>query len=188
MPAGAAPQGVFYTRNPFEVLGLNAGADADDVRNAYRRLVKTCHPDKFLDADERKAAQEKMIALNLAYEEALKLTASRRSAATDYNRELTVEEAIALADKMLRRDNPESALRQLMRTRVRNGSWYAMQGRVLMALDQYESAHQSYREAVRREPHNNVFRQGALDAAVALKKSRTLGGRIRALIKRLKKK
>ena len=176
------------TRNPFEVLGLNAGADADDVRNAYRRLVKTCHPDKFLDADERKAAQEKMIALNLAYEEALKLTASRRSAATDYNRELSVEEALALADKMLRRDSPESALRQLMRTKGRTGSWFAMQGRVLMALEQYESAHQSYREAVRREPNNNVFRQGALDAAVALKKSRTMMGRIKALLKRLKRK
>jgi tetratricopeptide (TPR) repeat protein len=175
-------------RNPFEVLGLNAGADADDVRNAYRRLVKTCHPDKFLDADERKAAQEKMIALNLAYEEALKLTASRRSAATDYNRELSVEEAIALADKMLRRDSPASALRQLMRTKARTAAWFAMQGNVLMALELYENAHQSYREAVRREPNNNVFRQGALDAAVALKKSRTPIGRIKKLVKQLKRK
>ena len=179
---------VLNTKNPFEVLGLNAGASADDVRNAYRQLVKTCHPDKFLDADERKAAQEKMIALNLAYEEALKLTASRRSAATDYNRELSVEEAIALADKMLRRDSPASALRQLMRTKARKGSWFATQGRVLMALEQYERAHQSYREAVRREPNNNVFRQGALDAAVALKKSRTLMGRIKKLLRQLKKK
>ena len=191
VPAGVQGQRpwreVIATRNPFEVLGLNAGASADDVRNAYRRLVKTCHPDKFLDADERKAAQEKMIALNLAYEEALKLTASRRSAATNYNRELTEEEAIALADKMLRRDSPESALRQLMRTKQRGATWYAMQGRVLMALEQYESAHQSYREAIRREPNNNVFRQGALDAAVALKKSRTVAGRIKVLLKRLKK-
>ena len=176
------------TKNPFEVLGLNAGASADDVRNAYRRLVKTCHPDKFLDADERKAAQEKKIALNLASEEALKLTASRRSAATNYNRELTEEEAIALADKMLRRDSPESALRQLMRTKQRGAAWFAMQGRVLMALEQYESAHQSYREAIRREPNNNVFRQGALDAAVALKKSRTVIGRIRAFSKRFERK
>ena len=179
---------VLNTKNPFEVLGLNAGASADDVRNAYRQLVKTCHPDKFLDADERKAAQEKMIALNLAYEEALKLTASRRSAATNYNRELTVEEAIALADKMLRRDSPEAALRHLMRTKNRTGAWFAMQGHVLMVLEEYESAHQSYREAVRREPNNNVFRQGALDAAVALKKSRTPVGRVKTLLKRLKRK
>ncbi len=176
------------TKNPFEVLGLNAGANADDVRIAYRRLVKTCHPDKFLDADERKAAQEKMIALNLAYEEALKLTASRRSAATNYNRELSVEEAIALADKMLRRESPESALRHLLRTKTRNGAWFAMQGHVLMALEQYENAHQSYREAVRREPNNNVFRQGALEAAVALKKSKTPLGRLKTLFKRLKRK
>jgi len=176
------------TNNPFAVLGLKPTADADEVRTAYRNLVKTCHSDKFLDADERKAAQEKMIALNLAYEEALKLTASRRSAATNYNRELTVEEAVALAEKMLRRDSPESALRQLMRTKARNGAWYAMQGNVLMALEQYESAHQSYREAVRRAPNNNVFRQGALDAAVALKKSRTLWGRIKKLLKRFKRK
>ncbi len=174
--------------NPFEVLGLKAGANADDVRNAYRQLVKTCHPDKFLDADERKAAQEKMIALNLAYEEALKLSASRRSAASNYNRELSAGEAIALADKMLRRDSPESALRHLMRTKTRTGAWYAMQGHVLMVLEQYESAHQSYREAVRREPNNNVFRQGALDAAVALKKSRTVSGRLRAMVKKMKKK
>ena len=64
------------TNNPFEVLGLKPTADADEVRTAYRNLVKTCHPDKFLDVDERKAAQEKMIALNLAYEEARRKASS----------------------------------------------------------------------------------------------------------------
>ena len=179
---------VIATKNPFEVLGLNAGADADDVRNAYRRLVKTCHPDKFLDADERKAAQEKMIALNLAYEEALKLTVSRRAAVDSYNRELSGAEALALAEKMLKRQSPESALRQLLRTRDRSAAWFAMQGHALMAMEQYESAHQSYREAVRREPNNNTYRRGALEAAVALKKSRTIAGRLRTLVKKLRKK
>ncbi len=170
------------------MLGLNAAADADQVRVAYRRLVKMCHPDKFLDADERKAAQEKMIALNLAYEEALKLTVNRRSAADSYNSELPLEEALVLAEKMLRRQSPESALRHLLRTRNRSGMWFAMQGRVLMAMEQYESAHQSYREAVRREPNNNDFRRGALDAAVALKKARTPIGRIKSLLKKLGKR
>ena len=38
---------------------------------------------------------------------------------------------------------------------------------------------------IRDRPNNNVFRQGALDAAVALKKSRTPIGRIKKLIKQL---
>ncbi len=170
------------------MLGLTASATADDVRKAYRQLVKSCHPDKFLDADERQAAQEKMIALNLAYEEALKLTANRRSAADNYNRELPPDEAIALAEKMLKRQSPESALHHLLRSKRRDGAWYAMQGHVLMAMEEYESAHQSYREAVRREPNNIDYRRGALDAAVALKKSKTVAGRVKKIIKNMKRK
>lgn len=128
-----------------------------------------------------------MIALNRAYEEALKLTASRRTVES-YNKELPLDEALALAAKMLRRESPESALRHLMRCPDRSGSWYAMQGAILMAMDQYETAHQSYREAVRHEPDNNAFRSGALAAAVALKKSRTIPGRIALLLKKWRKK
>lgn len=165
------------------MLGLSAGASVDDVRSAYRQLVKRHHPDKYQDAKEREAAQAKMIELNLAYEEALRLSANRHSVAESYRRELTAEEAIALAEKMLRRNSPESALRQLSRAAEHTSDWFAMQGHVLMMLEQYESAHQAYREAVRREPNNNVFRQGALNAAMALKRSRTFMGRIRRCIR-----
>ena len=175
------------TKTPFAVLGLDASATADDVRIAYRQMVKACHPDRFLDPAEREAAQEKMIALNLAYEEALKLTASRR-VVESYNKELPLAEALSLADKMLRRESPESALRHLMRASLRDGWWYAMQGKILMEMHQYETAHQSYREAVRWEPNNNEFRRGALDAAVALKKSRTIWGRVSLAMKKRRRR
>ena len=90
-------------RNPFGVLGLEASADADQVRAAYRKLVKTCHPDKFQDETERKAAQEKMITLNLAYEEAMKLAVNRTTASAAFNRELDQQDALTLAAKMLRK-------------------------------------------------------------------------------------
>ena len=168
------------------MLGLDAGADADAVRAAYRELVKKCHPDKFLDADERKAAQEKMIALNLAYEAALKLTAPRQKAAASFQQALSQEDALTLADKMLRRGSAEAAIRQLMRATACDGAWYAMQGRILMHMDKYESAHQSYREAVRREPNNIEFRRGAFDAAVAMKNARTPVGRLKMAVKRVR--
>ncbi|MCH5286955.1 MAG: DnaJ domain-containing protein [Christensenellaceae bacterium] len=168
--------------NPFEVLGLGPTASAEEVRAAYRSLVKKCHPDMFPDAEARQKAQKKMIALNLAYEEAYHLASSRR--VNTYTQTLPPDDAVHLAAKMLRQHSPESALRQLMRAETRDGRWYAMQGQILMQMEQFDSAHQSYREAVRQEPDNNAFRQGALDAALAMKQSRTLRGRVRQLLHR----
>ena len=40
--------------NPFEVLGLKGTADADEIRSAYRALVKRCHPDMIQDPAEKR--------------------------------------------------------------------------------------------------------------------------------------
>lgn len=164
------------------MLGLSAGADADQIRAAYRTLVKRCHPDQFLDQEEQKAAQEKLVALNLAYEAALKLAVPHKTGA--YTHTLPLEEAKQLARKMLRQQNPESALRQLMRANVHDAAWYDLQGQILMQLRRYEAAHASFREAVRRCPDNRDYRCGALDAALAMKKSKTIPGRIMSFFRR----
>lgn len=158
------------------MLGLGPTANAEEVRTAYRALVKQCHPDMFTDPEQRKAAQQKMITLNLAYEEAYHLASSRK--VYTYSHALPQDDAVSLAAKMLRQQNPQSALRQLMRSEARDGQWYAMQGSIFMQMEEYESAHRSFREAVRREPANNEFHRGALEAALAMKREQTIRGRI----------
>jgi len=160
--------------NPFEVLGVKPGADEQTVRAAYRRLVKSCHPDQFQDAQQQKAAQEQLVRLNLAYEAALKLAPRQ---AVGFNL-VSQEEAKHFARRLMEQGNLESALRQLGRADSKDAEWYCLQGEILMALKQYETAHQSYREAVRRDPDNRLYRQGALDAALAMKKNRPLGAKI----------
>ena len=158
--------------NPFAVLGLKGLADQEEIRSAYRALVKQCHPDMIRDPAEKQAAQDRMVALNLAYEEALRLASPRPHGVGAT--ELSSAEAILMAQRAMARDNPQGALRSLLRSESRDGDWYYMQGKVLMAMEEYDSAHQSFREAVRLCPENNVFRSGALAAAVAQKKARTL--------------
>ena len=172
--------------NPFEVLGLKGWADQEEIRTAYRTLVKQCHPDMIRDATLKEEAQQRMVQPNLAYEEALRLASPRGQMPAVP--ELTPAEAMLMAKRYLAGDNPEAALRQLLRCTERDGDWYYMQGKALMAMDQFESAHQSFREAVRRCPDNNIYRSGALAAVVAQREASTLQGKFKRAFRKIVKK
>lgn len=168
-----------FDPKPFEVLGLKPDADAQEVRAAYRRLVKLCHPDQFQEPQRQKAAQEELLRLNLAYEAALKQASRQR---VGFNL-ISQEEAKHFAQRLIEQGNLESALRQLCRADSRDADWYFIQGGILMGLKQYETAHQSYREAVRRDPENRRYREGALDAALAMKKNRPIGKKLQSWLR-----
>ena len=152
--------------NAFEVLGLSLDADQAQVRAAYRSSVKRCHPDQFQEKEQQERAQEQLIRLNLAYEEALRITTQRQ---VGFNA-VPVEDAKLMAVKLMEQGRMENALRQLMRASGKDAEWYYIQGEILMRMRQYGSAHQSYREATRRDPENLLYRRGAFDSAMAVKK------------------
>jgi len=54
-------------RGFYQVLGVGRFATADEIRSAYRELVKKHHPDLFLKAREKAAATEKLREINEAY-------------------------------------------------------------------------------------------------------------------------
>lgn len=156
-------------QDPFRVLGLPPNADEKAVRAAYRAEVKKCHPDQFQDEDEQRAAQGQLTLLNIAYQEALKRTSAHQ---IGYSM-VSVDTALMLAQKMLDQNSPEKALRQLGRAESRTAQWYYAQGRILESLHQYDTACQSYREAVHMEPENMGYRRAALDAETRRKKAAT---------------
>ena len=160
--------------NAFEVLGLTVEADQQQVHQAYRTRVKACHPDQFVDREQQAKAQEDLIRLNLAYEEALRLSAGRQ---VGYHA-VPGEQAKTIARKLMEQGRYESALLQLGRADEKDDEWYFIQGQLLMQMRQYGSAHQAFREAVRRDPYNREYRQGALDAALAVKKHQKLVYRV----------
>ncbi|HLC42841.1 MAG TPA: J domain-containing protein [Methylomirabilota bacterium] len=51
----------------YVALGLRPGASPDEIRQAYRNLVKVWHPDRFSDDRLRQNAEEKLKEINEAY-------------------------------------------------------------------------------------------------------------------------
>ncbi|MBR8834369.1 MAG: DnaJ domain-containing protein [Stigonema ocellatum SAG 48.90 = DSM 106950] len=49
------------------ILGLKPGALPVDVKQAYRQLVKTWHPDRFPHPQQKQEAEEKIKQINAAY-------------------------------------------------------------------------------------------------------------------------
>ncbi|MDR1815807.1 MAG: DnaJ domain-containing protein [Clostridiales Family XIII bacterium] len=55
-------------KSPYEVLGLKPGASEDEIKAAYRELVKKYHPDRYQDNPLSDLAEEKMREINEAYD------------------------------------------------------------------------------------------------------------------------
>ncbi len=59
--------------DPYQVLGLEPGADLDAVRAAWQQMVRDCHPDRLaargVPEEMVKLAEKRLIAANNAYEE-----------------------------------------------------------------------------------------------------------------------
>ena len=161
-------------QNPFLTLGIPATSDTRVVRDAYHKLVKLCHPDIVQGEAQKEQAQERMIALNLAYEEALRFACKPQV----HIMPVTLDDTLRLASRLLARRMAASAQRALERCPQRDASWYSLHGRALHDQGQYERAHQSYRQAVRFEPDNATFRMGALKSYVAARESQKIGHRM----------
>ena len=58
--------------NPYEVLGVKEGATEEEIKAAYKELVKKYHPDKYADNPLSDLAEEKMQEINEAYDMLMK--------------------------------------------------------------------------------------------------------------------
>jgi len=124
----------------YAVLGLRPGASSVDVKQAYRRLVKQWHPDRFAhDARSQRIAEEKLKEINEAYS-----AVSGAHSTTTYKSSNTYQQRPSSQWSTGR--NTQSGY-----ARPRGATSSRPRPRTRPAATAYESASYSYREVSRPE-------------------------------------
>lgn len=155
--------------NPYEVLGVKPGASQEEIKSAYRKLVKQYHPDQYVDNPLKDLAQEKLAEINKAYD-MLKngggntsyssssngYNASYNTGSNSYSSNTAIYAEIRSLIQMRSISVAESKLNAI---KQRDAEWYYLYGNVMMAKGWFESAYNNIQRACTMDPNNFEYRQ-----------------------------
>lgn len=150
-------------KNPYEVLGIKEGASEEEIKKAYRELVKKYHPDQYRDNPLADLAESKLREINEAYEMLMKGGKSSGSRSQwsggsagqgqTYGNDLYAQIRmhinsgnIGMAESMLNSINDRSA------------QWYYLKGLIYLRRGWYDQAYSHIQTAVRMDPSNYEYR------------------------------
>ena len=152
--------------NPYEVLGIKPGATPDEIKSAYRKLIKQYHPDKFIDNPLKNLAEEKMIEINQAYDTLAKNSGNNNynsnssSNSSNYNNSSTTSSDFQEIRRFIQSGNYAVAENKLNSINNRNAEWHYLYGAVLLNKGWFDSALEHMTTAVNMDPNNFEYRQG----------------------------
>ena len=151
--------------NPYEVLGIKPGASQEEIKSAYRKLVKQYHPDQYRDNPLQELAQQKLAEVNDAYNQLTSgkssgnYSSNTSSSYSNNNSYSNSASELSQARAYLQRRNTAAAEAILNRVSDRNAEWYFLMGVVHSNKGWYDSALQNITTAANMDPNNFEYRQ-----------------------------
>jgi tetratricopeptide (TPR) repeat protein len=156
--------------DPYKVIGVSSSATDDEVKQAYRALVRKYHPDKYANTDLADMANEKMKEINAAYEEIQRMR--RESTASDTQSNASSSQGSSyygsysgnatFARIRMHINNGElddaQALLRTVPESDRGAEWHFLIGCVLLRRGHIVDAQNHLDTACRIDPYNSEYR------------------------------
>ncbi len=148
--------------DPYKILGISPNATDEEVKTAYRNLVKKYHPDRYTDSKLKEEANEKLTTINAAYEEIQRIRQGRGSntnasgSTYSYNASAGSPQYAVVRAKIQMGDlfGAESILDSMSE---RDAEWHYWKGIVLLRKGWYDGARQHFATARNMDPSNRDY-------------------------------
>lgn len=155
-------------KNPYEVLGIKETATQDEIKKAYRELVKQYHPDKYENNPLKDLAEEKLRDINEAYDTLMKKNSSASNSYTNSNAYGSSNssytnnysnQTLQQIRMDINRGNLGGAEAALNSINNRNAEWNFLMGIIHLRKGWHDSAYNYINTACRMDPNNFEYRQ-----------------------------
>ena len=162
------------TLNPYDVLGVKPGASEEEIKKAYRSLVKKWHPDQYQNTPKHDEAVEKMKEINAAYDMLTGKNATPnfgQQGGTGYGggygqqgyagqgQNATKEQVFQYVRMLLQMGDWRRAEMFLTQVQERTAEWHFLMGMIFWQSGRYDSARIHLTQAVQMDPSNAEYRQ-----------------------------
>ena len=158
--------------NPYEVLGVKPGASQEEIKKAYRKLVKQYHPDQYKDNPLQELAQKKMVEINEAYDILKKNNGDYNSSYSNsnnssnyssnnsnYSNSSSHPQDLFAVRVFIQKGDLASAESILNKVTNRNAEWNFLMGKVQINKGWFDSGRNYLIKATQMDPNNFEYRQ-----------------------------
>ena len=156
--------------DPYAVLGVSSSASEEEIKRAYRDLVKKYHPDNYANNPLADLAEAKMKEVNEAYDAIMKARTQggyQSDGGNGYGGGRTSSQGggrynnptLIQVRQLIAQNNLAEAERILRSTPANNGEWYYLMGSIAYRRGWMDEAKRYYETACQMDPTNAEYRQ-----------------------------
>lgn len=156
--------------DPYSVLGVSPSASDEEIKKVYRDLARKYHPDNYQDNPLADLAQEKMKAINEAYDTITRARAGgsahgSQGYSQSYSQQSYADQSTASnatynqIRQAINAGNLTLAEQLLASIPTRDAEWYFLNGAVAYRKGWMDEAQRNYQMAASMAPGNPEYRQ-----------------------------